>query len=258
MDLESDLAFALEIADIADAITLRSWRPEGVSSTSKADGSPVTTADRAVEEAVLAVIRERRQGDGLLGEEVGEHRGTNGRRWIVDGIDGTRSFAAGEVGWGTLIALEIDNDIAVGVATSPVQDRRWWAERGRGAFQGSARRRSLGTQIRVAGPRPRAVDHVVSMPGAHALPDRDREAIETLAGGVPPIRGWHHALRVAEGEVDVSVWFFGEVWDLAAPSVIVEEAGGKFSDRHGRRRLDTTSAVFSNGTRHADALAALA
>ena len=85
----------------------------------------------AAEEACLLLRRVARPDDGLLGEEVGERPGSSGRRWIVDGIDGTRFFAAGRPTWGTLIALEGDGEIVLGVSSSPAQDRRWWASRGK-------------------------------------------------------------------------------------------------------------------------------
>lgn len=103
-----DLEVAFHLADAADSVTLRWWNPTGVASKAKLDGSPVTEADIAAEEAVLEAARESCPGDGFLGEEVGERPGTTGRRWIVDGIDGTRFFAAGAPTWGTLIALEWD------------------------------------------------------------------------------------------------------------------------------------------------------
>ena len=114
--VNTDLELAFHLADLADAITLRWWSPNGVASTAKADGSPVTEADVAAEKALLNAVRNACPGDGFLGEEVGEKQGTTGRRWIVDGIDGTRSFVAGQPEWGTLIALERDNEINLGIS----------------------------------------------------------------------------------------------------------------------------------------------
>ena len=85
-----------------------------------------------------------------------------------------------------------------------------------------------------------------------------REVLTTLAGGTPVDRPWSHQFRVAEGEIDLCVWTAGDIWDHAAPSLIVEEAGGRFSDFHGGRRLDTRTAVYSNGVAHEDVLAAIA
>lgn len=256
MDL--DLTLAFHLADLADAMTLRWWSPNGVASTAKVDGSPVTEADVAAEEAVLDAVREARPGDGFLGEEVGERLGTTDRRWIVDGIDGTRFFAAGLPEWGTLIALDCDGEIVLGVSSSPAQDRRWWATRGEGAFTGRSTNRSTDTRIHVSTQRGLSPDRFITLPAHSTLPVHRRQIVERLAGGRPSDRPWSHANRIAEGEVDVCVWFCGDIWDHAAPSILVEEAGGRFSDHRGGRRLDTRTAIYSNGVRHDEVLAALA
>lgn len=253
-----DLDVALHLADAADSVTLPSWDPKGVASVAKVDGSPVTEADSAAEQAVLDALRDARPDDGFLGEELGEAPGTTGRRWIVDGIDGTRFFAAGAPTWGTLIALELEGEIVVGVASSPVQDRRWWAARGEGAFSGRSRTRSGATQLQVSSRGEARADRLVTLPAFSTLAGRHQELLRRFAGGEPPDRAWSHQCAVAEGDVDVCVWFCGDIWDHAAPSILVEEAGGRFSDHNGGRRLDTRSAIYSNGLTHDDVLAALA
>lgn len=256
--MASDLELALDLADRADAIALRWWSAGGVAWTVKPDGSPVTGADVAVEEAVVQSVRDACPEDGFVGEEVGERVGVGatGRRWIVDGIDGTNFFAAGLPTWGTLIALEVDGEVTVGVLSSPAQGRRWWACRGLGAFTGPSSGSSTGTRIRVSTNRELRSDRVCTLPAPDALPTERRRVVEGLTGAVPASRPWHHAVHVAEGTVDVSIWFCGDVWDHAAPSILVEEAGGRFSDRWGRRRLDTRTAIYSNGENHDEVLAA--
>lgn len=179
----------------------------------------------------------------------------SGRRWIVDGIDGTRFFVRGDVTWGTMIALERDGDIVLGVISSPAQDRRWWAVRGEGAYsrkgEGSARR------LRVSATAGIAAERITSLPALDRLSPSDREAVEDAAGGVVREVSWSQQVRVAEGEIDAAVWYCGDVWDHAAPSILVEEAGGQYSDHAGGRRLDTRTAVYSNGLVHAALLAAL-
>ena len=256
-EVDQDLKLAFDLADLAAAITLSWWSPEGVASTAKADGSPVTQADVAVEEAVLDAVREARPDHGFVGEEVGERLGTAGRRWIVDGIDGTGFFAEGLLEWGTLIALETDGEIVLGVLSSPAQDRRWWASRGQGAFTGRPSTRSTGTRIGVSMDRALSADRLITLPAFHRLSMRQRHIVAGLAGGTPGNRPWHHAIRVAEGEVDISIWFCGDIWDHAAPSILVQEAGGRFSDHLGGRRLDTRTAIYSNGVTHDEAVAAL-
>lgn len=255
--MNHDLQLAFDLADIADAITLRAWSPGGIRATAKADGSPVTEADIAAEAAVLAAVRDACPGDGFIGEEVGAHPGRINRRWIVDGIDGTRYFAAGLRTWGTLIALERDDQIVLGVSSSPAQDRRWWASRGEGAFTGRSESRSTATRLQVSAERPVVPELVLSLPAHGALATNERAFLERLAGGSPPDRPWSHQNQIAEGEADICVWFCGDIWDHAAPSIIVEEAGGRFSDHYGGRRLDTRTAIYTNGHRHDEVLAAL-
>lgn len=251
-----DLTAAFAFADRADEVTLHWWRPEGVAATSKVDGSLVTAADVAAEQAVLDALQTAFPEDGFLGEELGERPGTSGRRWIVDGIDGTNYFAAGVPTWGTLIALEQEGEITVGVVSSPAQHRRWWALHGGGAYiiQPDDTR---GSRIHVSSARRLRPDRVVTLPEPNELPPEVLKIIDRLAGGRPAKSPWCHQLQVAHGDVDVCIWFAGDTWDHAAPSIIVEEAGGTFTDHAGGRRLDTRTAVYSNGAAHGDILAAL-
>ncbi|CAN5798083.1 histidinol-phosphatase [soil metagenome] len=238
--MSPDLTLAFHLADLADAMTLRWWSRNGVASTAKADGSLVTEADVAAEEAVLSAVREARPGDGFLGEEVGERMGTTGRRWIVDGIDGTRFFAAGLARWGSLIALEVAGEIVLGVTSSPAQDRRWWATRGEGAFTGRSKSRSTDIRIHVSTERRLRPDRFITLPAHGALPLHRQQIVEELGGGPPVDRPWSHANRIAEGRADVCVWFCGDIWDHAAPSILVEEAGGRFSDHSQTRKAPDT------------------
>ena len=124
--LVSDLALAFMLADVADTVTLKLWSPHGVASKTKADGTPVTTADGEAEDAILRAVGAVHPDDGFLGEEIGSRQSRNERRWIVDGIDGTSGYVAGLTTWGTLIALEQRGEIILGVVSSPAQDKRWW------------------------------------------------------------------------------------------------------------------------------------
>ena len=239
-----DLALALRLADAADAISLPHFR-SGLAIETKADLTPVTEADRAVEAELRRILADERPHDAILGEEQGA-AGTGSRRWILDPIDGTRNYARGIPVWGTLVALEENGVVDVGVVSAPAFRQRWWAERGHGAF-------SNGERIRVS-----AVSEV-------------EEAVLSFSidNEVPPLarRAWHarglgdfwaHML-VAEGAVDGAVDSIGvSEWDLAAVQVVVEEAGGRFSDFSGKSRIDTGSAVTSNGLVHDELLAAMA
>jgi histidinol-phosphatase len=240
-----DLFLALELADTADAISSRSFGAK-LEVETKADLTPVTEADRAVELELRRLLVEARPDDAILGEEHGETPGAGGRRWLLDPIDGTRNFTRGIPVWGTLIALEEGGDVRVGVVSAPALGRRWWAERDGGAF-------ANGERIRVS-----RIDRIEDAVLSFAL---DRQLPE-IASRAWHVRGfgdlWAHML-VAEGAVDAAVDAVGvSEWDLAAVQVIVEEAGGRLTDLAGERSLDSGTAVTSNGLLHAQILEALA
>ena len=238
--MQSDLELALRLADAADAISLGSFRT-GIAVETKADLTPVTAADRAVEAELRRLLAAERPSDLVLGEEEGA-TGTGHRRWIVDPIDGTRNYARGVPVWGTLVALEESGTIILGVTSAPALGHRWWAERGEGAF-------ADGDRMHVSSVA-RVEDAVLSFAYENGLPE--------LAHRAWHVRGlgdfWAHML-VAEGAVDGAV---DQEWDLAAVQVIVEEAGGRFSDFSGEARIDNRSAVTSNGLLHAELVAAVA
>jgi histidinol-phosphatase len=255
--LEADLALALRLADVADAIAMRDFTGEPLAFTEKPDGSPVTTTDPEVEAALRAIVGEERPGDGFLGEEVGA-TGSGGRRWIVDGIDGTIEFVAGRRGWSTEIALEEDGEVVVGVCTSPALPLRTWAARGSGAFgraaDGAVAPRRVSAAPSLEGIRVSTIPPVERLDGEDAV-----LAARMLAGAtyVAPVR--HCAILVAEGEADLGLELGGGPWDFAALAVIVEEAGGRFSDLEGRVRIEGGGPrLFSNGLLHDAALARLA
>ncbi|HET6952042.1 MAG TPA: inositol monophosphatase family protein, partial [Acidimicrobiales bacterium] len=131
--LAADLALALRLADAADVISLSHFTGGAVDHEIKPDGSPVSAADLAVERRICEIVAAERPGDGVLGEEVGAS-GPAGRRWILDGIDGTVLYVAGRRGWATEIALEVDGEIVLGVTSGPADGCRWWAARGGGAW----------------------------------------------------------------------------------------------------------------------------
>jgi histidinol-phosphatase len=239
-----DLALAFELADRADAIALASFR-SGLAVEQKPDLTPVTEADRTVEAELRHLLAEARPGDAILGEEGGASGGGR-RRWLLDPIDGTRNYSRGIPVWATLVALEEHGRVRLGVASAPALGRRWWAERGAGSF-------ANGERVHVS-----SVEGVEDAVVTFAL---DRE-LPGIADHAWHVRGfgdfWAHML-VAEGAADAAVDAIGVAeWDLAAVQVIVEEAGGRFSDFAGEPRLDSGSAVTSNGLLHDDVLASVA
>jgi histidinol-phosphatase len=255
-----DLALAHELADLADAVTLPRFRAADLRVDRKADTTEVTEADRGSEAAMRRRLAEARPRHAVLGEEeglIGPEGATH--RWILDPIDGTSNFVKGVPIWATLIALEVDARLQVGVVSAPALGRRWWAARGDGAWAGTSP--SDATRIAVSSVASLAEAHL-----AHAGVNTFYEygcgdELVALTRRCWRSRGlgdfWQHVL-VAEGAFDAACEPVVSLWDLAAIQIVVEEAGGRFTDLSGAARADGGSAVSSNGLLHDDVLAALA
>jgi histidinol-phosphatase len=257
MRVTSDLELAHQLADAADAISMVYFVETGLEHETKADGSPVTAADREIELKLRSLVRARHPADGFLGEEVGGS-GNSRRRWIVDGIDGTVVFVAGQRDWATQIALEEDGRVVLGVSTSPALGRRWWASLGQGAWAATLEGEKRGR------PELLGVSERTSLKGARCsfIPPLEALAGDRLALArrlvrrgeyVPPVG--HGAKMVAAGEIELCLQLAGGPWDYAALAVIVEEAGGRFSDLEGAWKLEGGGpALFSNDRLHRAAL----
>jgi histidinol-phosphatase len=246
-----DLALALELADVADSITLERFRATDLEVETKPDLTPVTEADMAVERAVRDRLSSVRPNDAVMGEEYGDS-GDAARRWIIDPIDGTMSYVRGLPFWATLLALQDGDEVSLGVVSAPALHRRWWAARGTGAW--------LDDGLADA-PRRINVSAIANLADAHLCLSAVTEweaigrldAILELERRCWRTRGyadlWSY-MFVAEGVVEVGLDPKASVWDLAAMQVIVEEAGGRFSDLSGVARLDGGNAVATNGLVH--------
>jgi len=249
-----DLELALELADLADSMTLERFRDEDLPVEEKPDLTPVTEADRAVERMIRDGLSKARPGDAVAGEEYGMGQAGD-RRWIVDPIDGTKNYVRGIPVWATLLALEEGDEITVAVASAPALDRRWWAAREQGAFMndglGESRRLEVSAVKELA-------DAQLSFAGFEAWEANERlGALLELGRRCWRTRAfgdfWGYML-VAEGAVEISCEPVVEIWDLAAPQLIVEEAGGRFTDLRGEPRADGGSALGTNGLLHEAAL----
>ncbi|MFN8036716.1 MAG: histidinol-phosphatase [Acidimicrobiia bacterium] len=253
IDVDAELALALELADAADELTVERYRALDLVVETKPDLTPVSEADRAAEELLRDRISYVRPAHGILGEEFGAEGGQH-TRWILDPIDATKNYVRGVPVWATLIALEHDGVVQVGVVSAPALRRRWWAARDRGAF-------ADGEPIRVSSVA-RVADAHLAYDDVASFTACGREAqFLALARGCWRTRGfgdfWAHML-VAEGAVDAAIEPDGlHLWDLAAVQVVVEEAGGRFTDLGGVARADRGSAVSTNGRIHDDVLEAL-
>jgi histidinol-phosphatase len=226
----------------------------------KPDLTPVTDADREAERVLRAALRDRRPADAVLGEEGGEEPGvataaaTPLRRWVIDPIDGTKSYARGIPVWATLVALEHDGVPVVGVVSAPALGARWWAARGLGAFRdGVPIRVSAVSELADAHLSYDSIDAFDDLGLGAAFGELVRRCWRSRAFG----DFWSHVL-VADGSIDVAVEVGGlGVWDVAAPMVVVQEAGGCLTDLAGTVRADGGDVVVTNGLLHDAVLDAL-
>ncbi len=248
-DPAEQLLFAQRLADVADAITLPHYTNRSFSLDWKANHTEVTEADRDTESAIAALVLAQRGSHGFFGEEhglVGD--ASSPWRWIVDPIDGTSNFVRGIPVWATLIALtHVEHGPLVGVVSAPAMHRRWWAAHGTGAFA-DGRRCQVSTVARLD----EAQLSVTFSKGWDALGKTDK--LVQLQQQAYRARGfgdfWQHML-VAEGAIDLAIDAVGLApYDLAAVMVVVEEAGGTFTDRHGVRTFESDTAISSNGLLH--------
>ena len=237
--IRADLRFALELAELADSLSLPRFRAADLRVETKPDLTPVTDADRAVERALRRRIAAERPGDTVLGEEEGD--GGGDVRWIVDPIDGTKNFSRGLPVWATLIALERDGAVVCGVVSAPALGHRWWAARGEGAWRDGERL---------------AVSHVAAL-GDAAASCSEAADLALFEPRVWHARGigdfWQHAL-VAEGALDAAVDARLAIWDYAAVALVVEEAGGRSGAPDGMSARPDEQLVSTNGLVHDEVL----
>jgi histidinol phosphatase-like enzyme (inositol monophosphatase family) len=237
---------ALAIATEAAQLTLRWFGSDDLGVERKADGTPVTEADRAAEALVRQRLREAYPDDGVLGEEEPERVGTSGRRWIVDPIDGTKAFARGVPLYTTLLAVEDEGGPLAGVIVVPALGERVWAGRGEGCFHdGRACRVSTTASLDAA---------YLSTSSYSHWPE---EALLAARRSGASLRTWgdgYGYLLVATGRIDVMVDPAVAPYDVAAMPVILGEAGGRFSDLAGGAGYDGGSGLASNGVLHQAAL----
>jgi len=253
-----DLELALELADVADSITLGRFRAADLVVETKPDLTPVSEADTAVERTLRSRLASVRPEDAIVGEEYGASGGSDrGRRWIVDPIDGTKNYVRGIPVWATLLALQEGNRATIGVVSAPALGRRWWAAQGAGAF-GADGLSEEPRRLQVSAVRA-LEDAQLCISGFDGWEERGRlERLLTLGRRCWRTRGfgdfWGYML-VAEGVAEISCEAVVSLWDLAAPQVIVEEAGGTFTDLGGVATADGGDALATNGLLHEQALA---
>ena len=234
----------VEAARAGGEVALAHFR-RGTEARLKPDGSPVTQADRGAEEAIAEVLFAACPEHGVLGEELGA-RGPSARRFIVDPIDGTRNFIRGIPLWATLLALEEHGEVTAGVVYQPVTRDLHTARRGQGAFLN-------GQRIRVSGVT--ALEEATLVHTTLGLLRREGywDAFLRLVDRTGLQRGVGDFLcytMVAEGKGEIALAPGVKPWDLAAVRVLVEEAGGRFTDLAGAFTIYSGTALGTNGRLH--------
>jgi histidinol-phosphatase len=258
---EADLALALEMADAADVISMARYQSQDLVITTKPDNTPVTDADKATEIALREILAKERPDDGLVGEEFGTS-GTDAKRyWVIDPIDGTKNFMRGVPSWSTLIALIERNEdgteeIIVGVVSAPALFRRWHGAAGLGAYV--SLNKSAPKKIHVSGISSIADSSITYSDlnnWGEYLPK-----VQALLSSAHRTRGfgdfWSHML-VAEGAAEIALEIGVALWDMAAISIIVTEAGGRFSSIDGVDGPGHGSGLSTNNIIHSHVLDAL-
>ena len=235
----------MELADVADRIAMRHFRRD-VRIDRKPDRTFVTQADTAIERALRERIAQRYPAHGVLAEELGDRTAKEETRWIIDPIDATHSYLRGVPVFATLIALERAGELEVGVMSAPAMHERWHAVRGGGAWSG--KRRLHVSQVS------RLEDAQVFYASRTAFAAVGKErGFDAIVSSAWRDRGfgdfWGYAL-VAEGAGEVMMEPELYSWDLAAPLILVEEAGGRLTDFNGRPTYAGGNAVASNGLLH--------
>ena len=255
-DTAARLELAIEAARQAGQITLKYFRRDDLEVQRKADDSPVTVADRQAEEHLRRRITEVFPQDAILGEELPERPGSSGFRWILDPIDGTKSFIHGVPLYGTLVGIEHGGQPVLGVIRIPALDECVYAATGQGAWY-------------VAGdgpPRPARVSDCPTLSQGLFLTSETanfnhigrRDVYHRLEDTARLSRSWGDAygyLMVATGRAELMVDPVAAVWDLATLLPVIEEAGGTFSDWQGRRTIHSGQCIASNGRIHHEVLA---
>jgi histidinol-phosphatase len=232
-DYGDDLDFALQLAEVADAVSMSRFRAIDLRVSTKPDRSPVTEADMAVEEAVWAEVARRRPADSRYGEESSSVGDVHGRCWVLDPIDGTANYLRGVPIWATLIGLVVGGVPMVGVVSAPALGRRWWARPGgswTSDIDGGSRRLHVSAVADMA-------DASVSYSDFVGWDEVAQGSLSRLTDGVWRTRGigdfWSHLL-VAEGAVDIGAEPSLRPWDVAALIPIVEQAGGSITGVDGK------------------------
>jgi histidinol phosphatase-like enzyme (inositol monophosphatase family) len=247
-EVTARLELALAAAREAGQITLEYFRRDDLVVERKGDDSPVTVADRRAEEVLRGRIAAAFPADAVLGEELPERPGTSGFRWILDPIDGTKSFIHGVPLYGTLVGLQQGAEPVAGVIHIPALEETVYAAVGQGAWYLQGQRPPR--RARVSDRAPLAKGLFVTSEVASYEEIGRRDAYDRLQAAARLSRSWgdcYGYLMVATGRAEVMVDPVVAIWDIAPLLPILEEAGGTFTDWQGRRTIHSGQGLATNG-----------
>ncbi|MBE0008627.1 MULTISPECIES: histidinol-phosphatase [unclassified Arthrobacter] len=249
-----DLRLAHVMADSVDDQTMSRFKALDLVVETKPDLTPVTDADKAAEESIRGQLSRARPRDAVLGEEFGS-TGAGSRRWIIDPIDGTKSFVRGVPVWATLIALVDEGQPVVGLVSAPALGKRWWAATGTGAYMGKSL--AAASRLKVSNVS-RLEDASLSYSSLSGWKERGNlPEFMSLTEKVWRSRAygdfWSYCM-VAEGAVDIACEPVLNLYDMAALVPIITEAGGRFTSLEGTDGPFGGNALATNSTLHNDVL----
>ncbi len=247
-EVEARLALAIRIARTAGEFTLKFFGASDLQVERKSDASPVTAADKGAEQLLRAEIAAAFPDDTILGEEFPVQEGTSGYRWILDPIDGTKSFISGVPLYSTLIGVEFQQRCLIGVIEIPALDERVWAAVGGGAWYARGNEPPRKAQVST---RARLADGLFVSSQVDSFAKHGRgEAYERLQAAAGITRTWgdgYGYLLVATGRAEVMADPIMNVWDAAALLPVVTEAGGTFTDWRGTPTIHSGNGIATNG-----------
>ena len=253
------LDVANRVADEVRTLTLKWFQSPALLTDRKADGSVVTPIDKKAEEIIRAAIAREFPNDAVLGEEFGESQGNSGFRWILDPIDGTASFVRGIPHFVSLIGIEHHSEMVAGLIDAPALGDRVSAARGGGALWTLRTGETRPARVSATSELSNALIEIGSMPAFHR--HGYGELHQRLCLNTKRNRGWSDGYAfflLATGRVDAAIHFGFKPWDLAGPMAIIEEAGGQLTDWQGKRGIEMTHPLASNGVLHNELMAQIA
>ena len=241
--------FALDIVSETENITVKYFK-KSIKPKFKQNKTPVTEADFKCEDYLIKKIRKKFPDHSILSEERGEIKNDSGFKWIIDPVDGTRNFLRGYPFWGTLLALEYDNEVVLGIIFAPAMDITIWGAKGQGSF--NKKKRLHVSKISV-------LDKSYLLHGGlgEILKQGYRENFFALVGKCAYSRGYGDYLGhmyVSTGKAEIMVDPHVAPYDIASTKIIIEEAGGKLTDIYGNETIYNETALATNGKLHDEVL----